>query len=90
LLRPALREVRNELDPEEQGGAYLLGLRSLGVVPHGRFTSRGFARAILRARQGAEEDLVGRTQLALEQAGALRSGVGGQSSAEAASLPQAR
>jgi glycerol-3-phosphate acyltransferase PlsX len=90
LLRPALRAVRDELDPEEQGGAYLLGLRSLGVVPHGRFTSRGFARAILRARQGAEEDLVGRTQLALEQAGALRSGVGGQSSAEAASLPQAR
>jgi glycerol-3-phosphate acyltransferase PlsX len=90
LLRPALRGVRDELDPEEQGGAYLLGLRSLGVVPHGRFTSRGFARAILRARQGAEEDLVGRTQLALEQAGALRSGVGGQPSAEAASLPQAR
>ena len=32
LLRPALRGVRDELDPEEQGGAYLLGLRSLGVV----------------------------------------------------------
>ena len=72
LLRPALREVRDELDPEEQGGAYLLGLRSLGVVPHGRFTRNGFAQAILRARRGAEEDLVGKTQLALEQAGALR------------------
>ncbi len=30
LLRPALREVRDELDPEEQGGAYLLGLTQLG------------------------------------------------------------
>ncbi len=91
LLRPALREVRDELDPEEQGGAYLLGLRSLGVVPHGRFTRRGFARAILRAERGAREDLVGRTQIALEQAGALRgNGVGGPSSAQAASLPQAR
>jgi phosphate acyltransferase len=88
LLRPALREVRDELDPEEQGGAYLLGLRSLGVVPHGRFTRKGFARAILRAQRGAEEDLVGRTQMALEQAGALRQAP--VSAAAAASLPQAR
>ena len=90
LLRPALREVRGELDPEEHGGAYLLGLRSLGVVPHGRFTRRGFAQAILRAQRGASEDLVGRTQIALEQAGALRSRVGSSSSDLAASLPQAR
>jgi glycerol-3-phosphate acyltransferase PlsX len=90
LLRPALREVRDELDPEEQGGAYLLGLRSLGVVPHGRFTRRGFARAILRARRGEQEDLTGKTEIALEQAGALRGGVGRPSSAQPASLPQAR
>jgi glycerol-3-phosphate acyltransferase PlsX len=88
LLRPALREVRDELDPEEQGGAYLLGLRSLGVVPHGRFTRKGFARAILRAQRGVEEDLVGQTQMALEQAGALRQAP--VSAAPAASLPQAR
>jgi phosphate acyltransferase len=90
LLRPALRDVRDEIDPEEQGGAYLLGLRNLGVVPHGRFTRRGFARAILRAHRGAHGDLVGRTQAALEEAGALRSGVGGSSSGLPASLPQAR
>jgi glycerol-3-phosphate acyltransferase PlsX len=72
LLRPALRAVRDEIDPESHGGAYLLGLRRLGVVPHGRFTRRGFAQAILRAQRGAREDLVGRTQLALEQAGALK------------------
>ncbi len=90
LLRPALREVRDELDPEEQGGAYLLGLRSLGVVPHGRFTRRGFARAILRAQRGACDDLVGRTHAALEQAGALRQRVGAPSSAPRASVPQTR
>jgi glycerol-3-phosphate acyltransferase PlsX len=72
LLRPALRAMRDEIDPEAQGGAYLLGLRRLGVVPHGRFTRQGFAQAILRARAGAVEDVVGRTQLALEAAGALR------------------
>jgi glycerol-3-phosphate acyltransferase PlsX len=74
LLRPALYAFRDEIDPEAQGGAYLLGLRQLGVVPHGRFTRHGFARAILRAAQGAREDVVGRTHAALEQAGALRSG----------------
>ncbi|MFI5009203.1 MAG: phosphate acyltransferase PlsX, partial [Solirubrobacterales bacterium] len=72
LLGPALRGVRDEIDPEAYGGAYLLGLRSLGVVPHGRFARRGFAQAILRAQRGAREDLVGRTHAALEQAGALR------------------
>ena len=45
LLRPALRGLRAELDPEEQGGAVLLGLRRLAVVPHGSFGARG-----LRAR----------------------------------------
>jgi glycerol-3-phosphate acyltransferase PlsX len=72
LLRPALREFRDEIDPEGQGGAYLLGLRRLGVVPHGRFTRHGFAQAILRAARGANEDVVGRTQAALRDAGALR------------------
>ncbi|MGA2163957.1 MAG: phosphate acyltransferase PlsX [Solirubrobacteraceae bacterium] len=72
LLRPALRAFREEIDPEGQGGAYLLGLRRLGVVPHGSFTRHGFAQAILRAARGAQEDLVGRTHETLEQAGALR------------------
>jgi phosphate acyltransferase len=72
LLRGALVELRAEIDPELQGGAYLLGLRRIGVVPHGRFTRTGFAQAILRAQRGAREDIVGQTQRALAQAGALR------------------
>ena len=72
LLRPALRGFRDEIDPERQGGAYLLGLRRLGIVAHGRFTRQGFAQAILRARRGAEEDLVARTHAALAAAGALK------------------
>ena len=72
LLRGALGGFRAEIDPERSGGAYLLGLRRLGVVPHGRFTRAGFAEAILRAERGAAQDIVGRTHAALEQAGALR------------------
>jgi phosphate acyltransferase len=72
LLRPSLRAFAKEIDPEEHGGAYLLGLRRLGIVPHGRFTRRGFEQAILRAERGAREDVVGRTHTALARAGALR------------------
>ena len=84
LLRGALGGLREEIDPEGQGGAYLLGLRGLGVVPHGGFARRGFAQAILRARRGAREDLIGRTHAALAQAGALRRA---PVSAAVASLP---
>jgi glycerol-3-phosphate acyltransferase PlsX len=72
LLRPALRGLRDELDPEMAGGAVLLGLRRLGVVPHGSFGERGFARAIEVAARGAREDIVGRTHERLAAAGALR------------------
>ena len=72
LLRPSLRAFRDEIDPEASGGAYLLGLRRLGVVPHGRFTRQGFAQAILRAQRGAGEDIVEQTHLALDRAGALK------------------
>jgi glycerol-3-phosphate acyltransferase PlsX len=72
LLRPSLRGLRDQLDPEGPGGAYLLGLRQLGVVPHGRFTRFGWSQAILLAARGVSGDIVGRTHAALEAAGALR------------------
>ncbi len=64
--------MRDEIDPEGPGGAYMLGLRQIGVVAHGRFTRNGFARAIEVAARGVEEDVVGRTRTALQEAGALR------------------
>jgi phosphate acyltransferase len=72
LLKPALRSLREEIDPEEQGGAVLLGLRKLGVVPHGSFSARGFARAIEVAARGVRLDVAGRTHDRLAGAGALR------------------
>jgi glycerol-3-phosphate acyltransferase PlsX len=72
LLRPALRGLKDEIDPEASGGAYLLGLRRLAVVPHGSFGARGFEEAIVRAERGVREDVIGRTYAALEEAGALR------------------
>jgi glycerol-3-phosphate acyltransferase PlsX len=72
LIRPALRGLRDELDPETSGGAYLLGLRSVVVVPHGRFTRRGYANAILLAARAVDDGMADRTHAALEAAGALR------------------
>ena len=72
LLRPALRGLRSEIDPEEAGGAVLLGLRRLGVVPHGSFGARGFARAIEVAARGVRMDVAGRTHERLAAADALR------------------
>ena len=55
LLRGALRGFREEIDPERQGGAYLLGLRRLGVVPARALHANGLragdpARRARRAR----------------------------------------
>ncbi len=72
LLRPALGGLRDAVDPEAAGGAVLLGLRKLVVVPHGSFSARGIAAAVAVAARGAREDLVARTYAALEEAGALR------------------
>jgi glycerol-3-phosphate acyltransferase PlsX len=72
LMKPALVELRDEIDPEGPGGAYMLGLRRIGVVPHGRFTRAGFANAIDVAARAVSEHAVERTHEALEAAGALR------------------
>jgi phosphate acyltransferase len=82
LLRPALRGLRDAIDPEAQGGAFLLGLRRLGVVPHGSFGAEGIARAIELAARGVRADVVGSTHERLAAAGALR-----RPSEAAATLP---
>ncbi|MBU2603465.1 MAG: phosphate acyltransferase PlsX [Actinobacteria bacterium] len=68
LLRPALREVRAALDPEEYGGTYLLGLRGLVVICHGNSSRVAIANALRfgagAVRQGiveAVERELGRT-----------------------------
>jgi glycerol-3-phosphate acyltransferase PlsX len=87
LLAPSVRRLRSQIDPETPGGAYMLGLRQLGVVAHGRFTRRGFARAIEVAARGVEEDVVGRTRAALREAGALRPPAGTSEAAATVSAP---
>jgi glycerol-3-phosphate acyltransferase PlsX len=60
LIRPAARRLRNRLDPDTYGGAYLLGLRGLAVIAHGNSSRRAIANAIRLAARGVEHDVVGR------------------------------
>jgi len=65
VLRPRLRSVRDRLDPEQYGGAYLLGVRGIVEIGHGNSRARGVENAILNlARSG--------TGLVEESEGALR------------------
>jgi len=67
LIRPATRRLRERLDPDTYGGAYLLGLRGLAVVAHGSSGRLAIANAIRLAARGVEHDVVGRLQERLEQ-----------------------
>jgi phosphate acyltransferase len=60
LIRPAARRLRDRLDPDTYGGAYLLGLRGLAVIAHGNSSKRAIANAIRLAARGVDHDVVGR------------------------------
>jgi phosphate acyltransferase len=60
LIRPAARRLRDRLDPDTYGGAYLLGLRGLAVIAHGNSSRRAISNAIRLAARGADNDVVGK------------------------------
>jgi phosphate acyltransferase len=60
LIRPAARRLRDRLDPDTYGGAYLLGLRGISVVAHGNSSSRAIANAVRLAARGVEHRVVER------------------------------
>jgi glycerol-3-phosphate acyltransferase PlsX len=60
LIRPAARRLRERLDPDTYGGAYLLGLRGLAVIAHGNSSRRAIENAIRLAARGVANDVTGR------------------------------
>jgi glycerol-3-phosphate acyltransferase PlsX len=60
LLRPALRPLREKIDPEVYGGAYLVGLKGLSVIAHGSSSRTAIRNAILHGATGARHDVVER------------------------------
>lgn len=57
LARPALKRLKNGLDPVRYNGASLLGLRGIVIKSHGGADARGFAFAISRALQEVDQSL---------------------------------
>lgn len=60
LIRPAARRLRDHLDPDTYGGAYLLGLRGLSVIAHGNSSPTAVANAIRLAARGIDHGVVDR------------------------------
>jgi phosphate acyltransferase len=72
LMRPALGGLRHDLDPENTGGAVLLGLRSAAIVGHGSAGPEGIANAVRLAARCVEQDAVERTAQLLRTGHASR------------------
>ena len=58
LLRAELMRLRAALDPEEFGGALLVGMNAPVVIAHGNSRARGIANAVRMGSRGATSDLL--------------------------------
>lgn len=67
LLRPALRALRERLDYRTYGGSFLLGLRRLVVVAHGRSDAVAIASALKTAARGVRDGVVQAMEAAVGQ-----------------------
>lgn len=59
LARPAFARVRRRMDPNEVGGAPLLGVNGVVIVGHGRSNAYAIKQAIGQARLAVGQDIVG-------------------------------
>ena len=82
LMRPALSGLRREFDPDNTGGAVLLGLRRVAIVGHGRSGPEGIANAIRLAARCIEQRAVERTEELLRAGHALRGDLAEQKATE--------
>ena len=81
LLRPALGGLREGMDPDNTGGAVMLGLRGVAVVAHGGSGPAGIANAIRLAARSVRERAVERTAELLEATGSTRAALRDRKSA---------
>jgi len=72
MMKPALRGLRRELNPDSTGGAIMLGLRRVAIAGHGNSGPEGVANAIRMAARAAAEAVPDRTETMLAASGAGR------------------
>ncbi len=58
LMKSAFKSVAKKVDPEEHGGALLLGIKGLCVISHGGSHARGIMNAIRVAKEAVETGVV--------------------------------
>ncbi|HZD11008.1 MAG TPA: phosphate acyltransferase PlsX [Candidatus Binatia bacterium] len=58
LAKPAFDRVRSRLNPDEVGGAPLLGVNGVVIIAHGRSNAYAIKQAIAQARRAVEQDVV--------------------------------
>jgi glycerol-3-phosphate acyltransferase PlsX len=67
VLVPALLPYAEHMDPEETGGAMLLGVDGVCIISHGSSSGKAIANAVRVAFDMVERDLVGRVRAAVSQ-----------------------
>jgi phosphate acyltransferase len=68
LARSAFKKVRQQLNPDEVGGAPLLGVRGPVIVGHGRSNAYAIQQAVKQARLMVENDVVAAIEEGLNSA----------------------
>jgi len=58
FLKPSLRDVIQQLDYSEYGGAFLLGVKGNVVIAHGRSDAKAIKNAVQVARQMVDKDVL--------------------------------
>jgi glycerol-3-phosphate acyltransferase PlsX len=58
LLRRDLLPLKAALDPEEFGGAFLVGMNAPVIIAHGNSRAQGIANAVRQGRRGVVSDLL--------------------------------
>jgi len=58
LLAPTFKSLKNKLNQEEYGGAYLLGIDGVCVIGHGNSNARAVRNAIMVAKRAVSENII--------------------------------
>jgi glycerol-3-phosphate acyltransferase PlsX len=63
FLRTGLRALRSDLDPEEYGGTYLLGVQGLSIICHGNASRHAVANALTFGAQALQRGVLQAVEL---------------------------
>ena len=71
LLMPGLKSFIKRLNPDEVGGAPLLGVRGPVIIAHGRSNAKAMKNAVRVAAQTIQGDMVGAIRAGLSEMGSV-------------------